>query len=116
MKILVLATKAPWPPLDGGRLLLLHSLEGLAAAGHRVALVAPVDPARFDLESVQSALKPLAAPHLVPASASGRLATLARAVGRRMPLSIARHSQAAVQREVARLLASEPFDLLHAEQ
>jgi len=116
VKILVLATKAPWPPLDGGRLLLLHTLEGLAAAGHRLALVAPVDPARFDLGSVASALRPLCAPHLVAAPPAGRLATLGRAAGRGMPLSIARHSLPAVQREVARLLAAEPFDLLHAEQ
>jgi len=116
VKILVLATKAPWPPLDGGRLLLLHTLEGLAAAGHRLALVAPIDPARFDLGSVASALRPLCVPHLVAARPAGRLVTLGRAAGRGMPLSIARHSLPAVQREVARLLAAEPFDLLHAEQ
>jgi len=33
-----------------------------------------------------------------------------------MPLSVARHSLAAVRREVARLLGAERFDLLHAEQ
>jgi glycosyl transferase family 1/glycosyl transferase family 4 len=116
VKILVLATKAPWPPLDGGRLLLLHTLEGLAGAGHRVALVAPVDPARFDLGSVASALRPLAVPHLVPVRPAGQLAALARSLATGMPLSIARHSLPAVRREVARLLAAEPFDLIHAEQ
>ncbi|HEV7516844.1 MAG TPA: glycosyltransferase [Thermoanaerobaculia bacterium] len=119
MKILVVATKAPWPPEDGGRLLLLHTLEGLAAAGHRVTLVAPVDPARFDLGSVASALGPLCVPRLVAARPAGRLPTLARTVSRGvpgMPLSVARHALAAVRREVERLLAAERFDLVHAEQ
>jgi hypothetical protein len=116
MKILVVATKAPWPPLDGGRLLLLHTLEGLAAAGHRVTFVAPVDPARFDLGSVASALRPLCLPRLVAAPPAGRLATLGRAGFCRLPLSVARHSLPAVRREVARLLAGETFDLVHAEQ
>ncbi|MEA2692557.1 MAG: polysaccharide biosynthesis protein PslH [Acidobacteriota bacterium] len=116
MKILVVATKAPWPPLDGGRLLLLHTLEGLAAAGHRVTLVAPVDPGRFDIGSVASALRPLCSPRLVAARPAERLPTLVRAVVTGMPLSVARHSLAAVRGEVERLLATEPFDLVHAEQ
>ncbi len=116
MKILVVATKAPWPPLDGGRLLLLHTLEGLATAGHRVTFVAPVDPARFDLDSVASALRPLCLPHLVAARPAGLLATLGRATARGLPLSVARHSLPAVRREVAGLLAAEAFDVVHAEQ
>jgi hypothetical protein len=116
LKILVAATKAPWPPLDGGRLLLLHTLEGLAAAGHRVTLVAPVDPARFDIGSVASALRPLCSPRLVAARPAERLSTLFRAAVTGMPLSVARHSLAAVRGEVERLLAAEPFDLVHAEQ
>jgi hypothetical protein len=116
MKILVIATKAPWPPLDGGRLLLLHSLEGLAAAGHRVSLVAPVDPERFEIGSVASALRPLAAAHLVPARPGGRFTALVGAASSGQPYSVARHSLSAVRIEVARLLAAEPFDLVHAEQ
>ena len=116
MKILVVATKAPWPPLDGGRLLLLHTLEGLAAAGHQLTLVAPVDPARFDLGSVACALRPLAVPHLVAAPPLGRFAALVGAGDFGLPLSVARHSLPTVWREVERLLATETFDLVHAEQ
>ena len=69
MKILVVATKAPWPPVDGGRLLLLNTLEALAAAGCRVTLVAPVDAsARFDLDRVARELSPWCEPVLVPAA------------------------------------------------
>ena len=42
MKILVVATKPPWPACDGGRLVLWHTLRGLARAGHEIRLIAPV--------------------------------------------------------------------------
>jgi hypothetical protein len=44
----IVATKAPWPRVDGGRLLLAHTLGGLAAAGCRPTLVAPADPHAVD--------------------------------------------------------------------
>lgn len=43
MRILVVATKPPWPACDGGRLVLWHSLCGLAQAGHEIRLIAPVE-------------------------------------------------------------------------
>src|SRR5436309_104950 len=58
MNILLVATKAPWPPVDGGRFLLLNTLEALAAAGCRLTLVTPVDPAGFDLGRVARELSP----------------------------------------------------------
>lgn len=116
MRILAVATKAPWPAIDGGRLLLHLTIEALAAAGHEVDLVAPVDPGGFDLDAVRAALSGVCRPHLVPARPRGRLAALARARLSRAPLSVARHSVPAVAREVARLARAEPFDLVHAEQ
>lgn len=109
LNVLVVATKAPWPPIDGGRFLLKTTLEGLAAAGCRATLVAPVD---SDLEEVSQALSPWCVPRLVPAAPLSP----ARALLRGAPLSIARHSLMAVRREVERLLATERFDLVHAEQ
>lgn len=92
LNILVVATKTPWPPIDGGRLLLALTLEGLEAAGWRTTLVAPE-------------LKP-ADPKLVAA----------RSVLERLPLAIARHRQPALVQDVERLLDSERFDLVHVEQ
>lgn len=106
-----MATKAPWPVIDGGRFLLRNTLEALAAAGCRPTLVAPVDPARFRLEEVGEALAGCCDPRLVPAAPGRPLASALRA-----PLSIARHSLPAVRGEVARLLAAERFDVVHAEQ
>jgi hypothetical protein len=114
VNVLVIATKAPWPPIDGGRFLLLNTLQGLAGLGVRVTLVAPVDPAAFDLERVARELAPWCEPALVPASPLPLAAALLRSGG--APLSISRHSLPAVRREVERRLAAERFDVIHAEQ
>lgn len=115
MKLLVLATKAPWPPVDGGRFLLGNTLEALAAAGCRTTLVAPVDPASFDLARVAEELSAWCVPRLVPAAPARPAAAIVRSLAG-VPVSIARHSLAPVRREVERCLAVERFDLVHAEQ
>lgn len=109
LNVLVVATKAPWPPIDGGRFLLKTTLEGLAASGLRTTLVAPVASA---LEEAARVLSPWCVPRLVPAVPLSP----PRALMRGAPLSIGRHSLAAVRREVERLLGEERFDLVHAEQ
>lgn len=114
LNVLAVATKAPWPPVDGGRFLLLNTLEALAAAGCRLTLVAPVDPAGFDLDRVAHELAPWCTPRLVPAAPLPPAVALLRSGG--ASLSIARHRLPAVRREVERLLAAERFDLVHAEQ
>jgi hypothetical protein len=115
MKLLLVATKAPWPPVDGGRFLLLNTLEALAAAGCRLTLVAPVDPVAFDLARVTRELSAWCEPVLVPAAPLPPLAALLRSGGG-APLSIARHSLPAVRQEVEQRLRAERFDLVHAEQ
>jgi hypothetical protein len=116
VRILVVATKAPWPPIDGGRLLLLRTLEGLAASGVRATLVAPVDARRHSPEAVAAALGEWCEPQLVPARPAGAASTLLRSAGHRLPLTIARHTLPAVRRRVEGLLAARRFDLVHAEQ
>lgn len=116
LKLLIVATKAPEPPVDGGRLLLLQTLAGLAAEGVRPVLVAPVDPGRFSLAAVGDALAAFCEPWLVPARLPSGAGALARSLGTGRPLSIARHALGAVRREVARRLAAASFDAVHAEQ
>jgi len=114
MKILLVATKAPWPPVDGGRFLLLNTLEALANAGCKLTLVAPVDPAAFDLGRVGRELSAWCEPVLVPVSPLSPITALLRSCA--VPLSIARHSVVAIQKEVEKRLRAERFDLVHAEQ
>ncbi|HXU31561.1 MAG TPA: glycosyltransferase family 4 protein [Thermoanaerobaculia bacterium] len=115
MNLLFVATKAPWPPIDGGRLLLARTLEALAALGHRATLVAPVEPGT-DRAAVAAALSPCCRPRLVSAAPRRPLATLAYAWARNEPFSIVRHALPAVRREVELALEEERFDLIHAEQ
>jgi hypothetical protein len=49
MKILFVATKPPWPTVDGGRLLLWHTIVALAERGADLTPVAPAD-CRLDPE------------------------------------------------------------------
>src|SRR6266852_5151888 len=114
MKILVIATKAPWPPIDGGRFLLLNTLEALAAAGCKLTLVAPVNPAAFDLGRVSRELSAWCEPVLVPAAPISPALALLRSGG--APLSIARHSLSSISKEVDKRLRAERFDFVHAEQ
>ena len=113
MKLLWVATKMPWPPIDGGRLLLWNSLRALAEAGEEVTLVAP-HPAG-EPPSVE-ALTPLCRPVPVAVRYRHRAADAlhARLTGR--PLTVVRHSLPAVRREVGRLLSEESFDAVVAEQ
>lgn len=111
LNLLVVATKAPWPPIDGGRFLLRTTLEGLAASGCRTTLVAPVS---TDLEEISRALSSCCTPRLVKAAPLSPPVAMLRSG--RTPLSIVRHSLLAVRREVERLLGAERFDLVHAEQ
>lgn len=79
-------------------------------------LVAPVDPARFDVRQVEGELAAWCEPRLVPAAPAPFPLALLRSWRGREPLSIARHSLPPVRREAERLLQTGRFDLVHAEQ
>lgn len=114
MKILWVATKPPWPPVDGGRLLMALSIAGLVEAGQKVVVVAPHDP--HQSPEVPLDLRAGCQAHWVDAPAPALLATLARARLRNQAFSIQRHARPAVARQVASCLASTAFDLVHVEQ
>lgn len=117
MKILFLSTKPPWPAVDGGRLLVRATLEGLAARGNQITLVAPVTVQRgAQLGEVEAALVDCCVPRLVAARPRSPLLSLLRSQLSRRPLSIERHALAEVRSEVARLLATQDFDAVHVEQ
>ncbi len=110
LNVLWVATKTPWPPDDGGRLVAANTIEALAAAGHRVTVVAP-----------SRGGPPMQAPadiglHLVPTRPRSLPEALLSSVVRGIPVSIARHTLSAVRELVADLLAREHFDVVHAEQ
>jgi hypothetical protein len=120
LRLLFVATKAPWPPRDGGRLLQLETLRLLAApaAGEaervEVELVAPV-PRRAQPE-VAAALEPFCRPRLVDARPLPLPLALLLATARRLPVTAVRHRLPAVARLVEAAAADGGFDLVHAEQ
>ena len=116
MRILWVATKTPSPPIDGGRLVALLTLEALRARGHELTIVSPIDPDAADRSAIAARLEGIGRLVLVPA----RPATLAWAAARTAfgstPLTVLRHSLGGVRDAVTRLLSREAFDIVHAEQ
>lgn len=90
---------------------MARTLEGLAQAGHAVTLVAPALSA-----APAGAVPEGCTARLVPARPRSMPLALAAAALRGRAVSVARHTLAAVRREVARSLAAEAFDVVHAEQ
>jgi hypothetical protein len=115
MRILWVATKSPVPCFDGGRLVALTTIRALAAAGHELTIVAPVDPGV--VPETQAACDEAALRvELVPAVPAPWTRAAVRAARRQLPLTIARHALATVRARVDTLLATMPFDVVHAEQ
>jgi hypothetical protein len=115
LRILYVATKPPYPPQDGGRLLIWNTLTELASRGHLITYIAPdlgveTEVARHFLESVCEAV------HLVPARPSGFLWSAAAALATRKPMSVLRHTHQTVQVVISDLLREQSFDVVHAEQ
>lgn len=115
MKILWVATKMPWPPRDGGRLVQKLTLEALADQGVEVTVVAPVaedSPAGDWLpERLPSGLR------LEPVEVQGptRLRTAWRVLLGE-PWTLAAHRRRRVEGRVGELVAAGSYDLVHAEQ
>lgn len=115
MRVLWIATKPPWPPVDGGRLVQKLTLEALLAQGAEVTLVAPRVGTPLPPELVQGELPGLRL-HLVPGGPRPLLRALPGALGRARSLSLVRHRLPRVRQKVAELLDTHRFDVVHVEQ
>ena len=116
MRILWVATKAPWPPVDGGRLLLYETLRALRSAGHQLTVVAPLAGQAAKRERITAQLRPLCRAEWVDARPRPLVLDVARAQLRRAPLTIVRHALPALRRRVEALLRAGAFDVVQAEQ
>ncbi len=119
LRVLWVATKPPWPPRDGGRLLQLETLRLLADPADDeqrvdIDLVAPAP--RGEHAEIATALAPFCRPHLVAAWPLPLPLAVVRAALRREPVTAARHSLVAVARRVAQVAAENGADVVHAEQ
>ena len=114
MRVLWVATKPPWPLIDGGRVLMWHTINALARSGVDLTLVAPGDRSG-DAQAVAK-LQAFCRPILVPTRYRNRISSFSCALARGEPFTIVRHRNAGVRDQVAKLLAKESFDVVHAEQ
>jgi hypothetical protein len=123
LRILWIATKPPWPPVDGGRLAAFLTLEALAAAGAELTVVAPAPaggPAATEraaaAEAARRGLAGICQLRLVAARQAAPRRDLVRALAGAEPYSILRHRQPGVRRMVARTIEEGGCDVVHAEQ
>lgn len=119
LRLLWVATKLPWPPHDGGRLVQATTIEALAAAGVEITVVSPADP-DTDLDRIAVGVPSGVRIEPVAVSPQGRLATAARAILRNLPWTVAMHQRRAVRIRIAERIEAAGrdggFDVVHAEQ
>lgn len=117
MRILIVTSKPPWPPRDGGRLALLLTLEGLARAGHRIALLSPIAGSDYRcVKDVESNLSAWCTPYLVPFQSKSWSLSLLNAVTCKRAVTVVRHRSMAIDNTLGRLVKDFNPDLVHAEQ
>ena len=116
MRFLWIATKAPWPPRDGGRLALWSTIQALREAGHTIELVAPHWGAERDRVEAEGQIGAWCDVHLIPWRPRSTALSWLLAIGSGMPWTIERHRSRAVRRCVEERLRGEPRDAVVAEQ
>ena len=114
--LLWVTTKTPWPPIDGGRLLVVETLRALHAAGVAITLVAPALAGKAAATAAAGPLGEFCRAVLVPVRSRGRLASLLSAKVLRVPVTLARHRQRRVREAVAREVLAPAPALVVAEQ
>lgn len=115
LNILMVATKPPWPPVDGGRVVMLQTIDALASAGHRLTVVSPADRDADDDRIRQQLANRCRIELVSERPRSARRVLVTSIVGRR-PVTVVRHDLARVRQRVAELVDTDAFDVVQAEQ
>ncbi len=113
MRLLFLASRPPYPPLQGDRLRAYHFLRHLRKR-HHITLVAPVPhPLSAEENAANAALAARWVP--VPLRRSEQIRNLLAFLGRALPLQTLLFATPSLRRVVRTLLEQEPFDLVHVQ-
>jgi glycosyltransferase involved in cell wall biosynthesis len=111
VKVLFIASRPPWPPTDGGRVLMAHTIDGLLARGHEVTVVAPTT-----TELVRVPVSDGLRVHLIPDRRPPRLAAALVSLVQGRPVTVVMQASAPARVEVARLIGATAFDVVHVQQ
>jgi hypothetical protein len=110
VNVLFVATRSPWPSIDGGRVLMAQTIAGLRARGHRVTLVAPAPDVAAPLPAGGDDLQV----RFVPVRRRGWIESFVRARFSLRPTAIERHRHPEVAREV--MCCLRDADVVHVQQ
>lgn len=111
MKVLDIASRLPYPLTDGGRICMFQAVQGLAALGHQVHVVA------VDEESTDPGpLADLADVHVVGIPAVPRALGALKTLFNPRPYSQAKRDLPEVYRLLDRLQQEIGFDVVHADE
>ena len=111
-----MASRPPWPPTDGGRVLMAYTIEGLVARGHDITVVAPTPAGRDNPAELGAPVSPRLRLRIVPDRPPPKAAAAVLSLIQGLPVSVVGQSSPPTRVEVARLLGTEPFDVVHVEQ
>jgi glycosyltransferase involved in cell wall biosynthesis len=115
VNVLFVASRPPWPPIDGGRVLMAHTVEGLLARGHQITVVTPAPAGAAAPPAGLPASDRLRTFFVTDRRPSGVWAVLTSLV-QGWPLTVVRQSSPPTRVEVARRLGTDRVDVVHVEQ
>ena len=116
MRILLLITKSPWPPNDGGRLAVFELLRALADAGHELRLLAPETWPASRLAEAGAALSPLCEAELLPLPRLTWWRAALNSLRQRSSLTLARHTRPELALRLTQLIEDWKPQVVHVEQ
>lgn len=116
MRILLLSTKSPWPPTDGGRLAVFEMMRALAEAGHELRLLAPEAWPVSRIEEARVALAPLCEAELLQLPRQPWWKAALRSLGQGGSLTLARHTRAELALRLTQLIEDWKPQVVHVEQ
>ncbi len=115
MRILFVASRSAWPPIDGGRLLMAQTIAGLIARAHEVTFVAPAG-GPVGGEPVGTPASDGLRVRIVPGRRPPRTLSFLLSLVQGQPWSVMSQATPPTRVEIARLLAADRFDVVHVEQ
>jgi polysaccharide biosynthesis protein PslH len=115
MKILFLAARFPYPPIQGDRVRAYYQLRHLGTR-HAITLVAPEPDSRANFDAALAAIRPYCTSiETVPVAKWERLGRLLRTPFTRLPLQTLYFCLPAIEHRVRQLLSAQVYDLAHVQ-